>query len=322
MESQCTSGFTLIEILIAILILGIATTAIYTTFISQHKGYLVQNAIAEMQQNLRGGMQFLELDARNAGAGIPPAAALKVPTLLLGGGTISMVSGLGISDGGTNGTDNLYIISLSGTPTHLSDTMPSVSAEIKVVDPTGFQEGMIAIIFDSTCADVFQVTEIQESNHLQHNPEGIFGMQNKDFCKPYGEGSTVSLINYSGYSIDATTDPAHPRLMRAVPKDNVLTPEIVADDIEDLQIQLVLDDNSEPDVSVMDNATLAATLPRVRKLRIYLAARASAPDPEWNEGPRTWYNHTALPAALTSYTHHRRRYYEQLIDLRNTGLLP
>ena len=314
--AQRTSGFTLIEILIAILILAIATTAIFTTFVSQHKGYLVQNAVAEMQQNLRGGMQFLELDARNAGAGIPPSASLKIPTLMLGGGTISMVSGLGIADGGTTGSDNLYIIYLSEISSKLSDSMPSVSAEVKVVDPAGFQPGMIAIIFDSTCANVFQVTEVQESNHLQHNPEGMFGMENKDFCKAFGEEATVSLIHYSGYFIDTTTDPVHPRLIRTIPKDNVLVPEIVADDIEDLQVRLVLDDMTEQDGA--DNTTL----PRVRKLRIYLAARASAPDPGWNEGPRTWYNHTALPAALTSYTHHRRRYYEQLIDLRNTGLLP
>lgn len=304
--------------MIALVILTIATTAIFTTFLSQQKAYVVQNTVAEMQQNLRGGMQFLEMDARNAGYGLPPSVALKLPSLLLGGGTISMVSGLGISDSGAAGFDNLYIISLSATATQIADSMPNVSAEIKVVDPVGFQVGMIAIIFDSTNADVFQVTQIQASNHIQHNPTGIFGADNKDFSKAYGEGSTVALINYSGYYVDTTTDPAHPKLMRTIPGDNVLTSEIVADDIEDLQIRLVLDDGTERDGNGIDNTTLA----RVRQLRIYLAARTSASDPQWNEAARTWYNHTTLPAALTSYTHHRRRYYEQLIDLRNTGLVP
>lgn len=313
-----SSGFTLVEIMIALVILTIATTAIFTTFLSQQKAYVVQNTVAEMQQNLRGGMQFLEMDARNAGYGLPPSVALKLPSLLLGGGTISMVSGLGISDSGAAGFDNLYIISLAPTATQIADSMPNVSAEIKVVDPVGFQVGMVAIIFDSTNADVFQVTQVQASNHIQHNPTGIFGMDNKDFSKAYGEGSTVALINYSGYYVDTTTDPAHPKLMRTIPGDNVLTSEIVADDIEDLQIRLVLDDGTERDGNGIDNTTLA----RVRQLRIYLAARTSASDPQWNEAARTWYNHTTLPAALTSYTHHRRRYYEQLIDLRNTGLVP
>lgn len=304
--------------MIALVILTIATTAIFTTFLSQQKAYVVQNTVAEMQQNLRGGMQFLEMDARNAGYGLSPSVALKLPSLLLGGGTISIVSGLGISDSGAAGFDNLYIISLSATATQIADSMPNVSAEIKVVDPVGFQVGMIAIIFDSTNADVFQVTQVQASNHIQHNPTGIFGADNKDFSKAYGEGSTVALINYSGYYIDTTTDPAHPKLMRTVPGDNVLTSEIVADDIEDLQIRLVLDDGTERDGNGIDNTTLA----RVRQLRIYLAARTSASDPQWNEAARIWYNHTTLPAALTSYTHHRRRYYEQLIDLRNTGLVP
>lgn len=318
METQSTSGFTLIEIMVALVILGIATTAIFTTFMSQNKAYVVQNTVAEMQQNLRGGMQFLEMDARNAGYGLPPSAALKIPSMLLGGGTISMVSGLGIADGDTTGFDNLYLISLSATATQLSDSMPSVSSEIKVVDPTGFQVGMIAIIFDSTNADVFQVTEIQDSNHIQHNPAGTFGMENKNFSKAYGEGSSVALINYSGYYVDTTTDPAHPKLMRHVPGDNVLLSEIVADDIEDLQIRLVLQDGTERNGDGIDNTTLAL----VRQLRIYLAARTGASDPQWNEAPRNWYNHTSLPPALTSYAHHRRRYYEQLIDLRNTGLAP
>lgn len=318
MKTRRTSGFTLIELMIALVILGIATTAIFTTFMSQHKAYVVQNSVAEMQQNLRGGMQFLEMDARNAGYGLPPSAAIKIPSLLLGGGTISMVSGLGISDGGATGSDNLYIISLSATATQIADSMPNVSAEIKVVDPAGFQVGMIAIIFDATNADVFQVTQVQASNHIQHNPTGIFGMENKNFSTAYGEGSSVALINYSGYYIDTTTDAAHPKLMRNVPGDNVLISEIVADDIEDLQIRLVLADGTELNGDGITPATLAL----VRQLRIYLAARTSASDPQWNEPPRNWYNHTSLPPALTSYTHHRRRYYEQLIDLRNTGLAP
>lgn len=308
-------GFTLIEVIIALAILGIATTAIFTTFLSQQKAYVIQNSVAEMQQNLRGGMQFLEMDARNAGYGLPPAVALKLPSLLLGGGTISMVSGLGISDGGTTGSDNLYLIYLSATATQISDSMPNTSSEMKVVDPAGFQVGTVAVIFDSTNADVFQVTEVQNSNHIQHNPTGIFGMDNKDFSKAYGEGSTVALINYAGYYVDTTTDPAHPKLMRNVPGDNTMTSEIVADDIEDLQIRLVLSDGTEQDGA--DNTTL----PLVRKLRIYMAARAGASDPLWSEGPRAWYNFTP-PSALTSYNHHRRRYYEQLIDLRNTGLAP
>jgi prepilin-type N-terminal cleavage/methylation domain-containing protein len=318
MKINRAAGFTLIEVMISLLIMGLAATAIFTSFSFQHKSYLIQNAIAEMQENLRGGMQFLDIEARNAGAGIPPTVALKLPSMLLGGGTISMISGLGISDGGAAGSDNLYIISLAPTATQIADSMPNASAEIKVVDPAGFQVGMIAIIFDSTNADVFQVTQVQASNHIQHNPAGLFGGENKDFSKAYGEGSTVALINYSGYYVDTTTDPAHPKLMRTIPGDNTLTPQIVADDIEDMQIQLVLDDGTEQTGAGMDNATLQ----RVRQLRIYLAARTSIADPKWSEPPRTWSNHTTLSSALTAYTNHRRRYYEQLIDLRNTGLSP
>lgn len=60
-------GFTIIELLIALAISGIVSTALITTFLSQQKSYVVQDNVAAMQQNLRGGMEMMAREIRLAG---------------------------------------------------------------------------------------------------------------------------------------------------------------------------------------------------------------------------------------------------------------
>ena len=60
-------GFTLTELLVAMVIGGIVAAGIYSTFYSQQKSYLAQEQIAAMQQNLRGAMHILGRDIRMAG---------------------------------------------------------------------------------------------------------------------------------------------------------------------------------------------------------------------------------------------------------------
>jgi prepilin-type N-terminal cleavage/methylation domain-containing protein len=60
-------GITLIELLVALSIFGIAIGAIYKVFIAQTKAYTVQDQVVEVQQNIRGAMEIIERDLRMAG---------------------------------------------------------------------------------------------------------------------------------------------------------------------------------------------------------------------------------------------------------------
>jgi type IV pilus assembly protein PilW len=60
-------GFTLVDLLIAVAISGIVAGAIFTTFQSQQKSYLIQEQVVEMQQNLRAGMDLMVKEIRMAG---------------------------------------------------------------------------------------------------------------------------------------------------------------------------------------------------------------------------------------------------------------
>jgi type IV pilus assembly protein PilW len=60
-------GFTLIELLITVAISGILMAGVYTAFISQQNSYLAQEQVAEVQQNIRAGLDVMVRDMRMAG---------------------------------------------------------------------------------------------------------------------------------------------------------------------------------------------------------------------------------------------------------------
>lgn len=60
-------GFTLIELMLTMLISGIIVAAIYSAYMAQQRTYLAQEQVAEMQQNIRAGLDIMIRELRMAG---------------------------------------------------------------------------------------------------------------------------------------------------------------------------------------------------------------------------------------------------------------
>ena len=60
-------GFTLVELLVAMAMVGIVMAAVYSTYKSQQDSYVAQEQVAEMQQNIRASLYQLARDLRMAG---------------------------------------------------------------------------------------------------------------------------------------------------------------------------------------------------------------------------------------------------------------
>jgi type IV pilus assembly protein PilW len=60
-------GFTLVELMIAMAIFGIASAALYASYQAQQNSYHTQEQVSDMQQNLRTALFFLNRDIRMAG---------------------------------------------------------------------------------------------------------------------------------------------------------------------------------------------------------------------------------------------------------------
>ncbi|MCX8117004.1 MAG: PilW family protein [Desulfobacterota bacterium] len=60
-------GLTLIELLVALVICAMGVAGIYRLFIAQSRAYVVQDQVAEVQQNIRTAMEMIVRDVRMAG---------------------------------------------------------------------------------------------------------------------------------------------------------------------------------------------------------------------------------------------------------------
>lgn len=60
-------GFTLTELLVAMIIGLVVMTGVYSTYYAQQRSYNVQTQMVFMNQNLRAGMYFMEREIRMAG---------------------------------------------------------------------------------------------------------------------------------------------------------------------------------------------------------------------------------------------------------------
>jgi len=65
------TGFTLVELMIAVAISGIILTSIYQMFIGQRRSYSLQNEITEMQQAVRASEHMMVREIRMAGYKVP-----------------------------------------------------------------------------------------------------------------------------------------------------------------------------------------------------------------------------------------------------------
>lgn len=59
-------GFSLVEIMVAMVIMGVVVGAVYSTFINTQRHAYTQEEVVEVQQNLRAGLDFLVKDIRMA----------------------------------------------------------------------------------------------------------------------------------------------------------------------------------------------------------------------------------------------------------------
>jgi len=111
------SGFTLIEVLVSLGIIGVVLTAIYTAYLNQVRTFNTQEQQVDMQQNVRVARYFLERELRlagldptgNAGAAITVANAETITfSMDFTGGEGDGLDNDddGVADEGSNGNDD------------------------------------------------------------------------------------------------------------------------------------------------------------------------------------------------------------------------
>ncbi|HEX7400835.1 MAG TPA: prepilin-type N-terminal cleavage/methylation domain-containing protein [candidate division Zixibacteria bacterium] len=238
-------GFTLLELLIALLMTGVLVTAGYGVYINQHEGWIIQEQITTMQQNARAAMHELETTIRMAGYKLP-------------GGFDPIYAKNSNPD-----TITILFKNEADCDAPIEYTMPLPNAELRCDghDISCFHENTWAYIYDpfADTGEFFYITQVQEESfHIQHNTT--------DLSRCYPQGSIVSFVDMFKFYIDRS-DTNHPNLMQ---QHMLETPVVYAENIEDLQFRYGLANGVYVDVPP------AASV--VREVVISLVARTDKKD--------------------------------------------
>lgn len=316
MWKRKSDGFTLVELLVALLMGGIVMTAIYNLFIVQNRSQRLQDQVAEMQANARVSIERITYDIRMSGFGIIGGDQVGY----VGGGMVNPMLG---TDGGTNDPDRIRIHYAQQayedcTPPDLTlfGDMPADSAEAKVTEDIsdypydawddGFSCGgkqfagqnpfnpFKAIIIcdaqhggcDPPKADIVVITSVQDTGGgvedlVQNRP--FEGFANK-VLNSFPTGSIIKFFSekeFDGYRyhIDQT-DPDHPRLLRYTQPLTLpggTNPPDANVLAENIEdLQLVYIDNN----GVEYDGTGAIPVSTIRAVRVTVLARTEHEDPQ------------------------------------------
>lgn len=128
-------GFTLIEIMVALAISGIVMASIYTAFLSQHNNYLAQEQVAEMQQNIRAGVNLMTREIRMAGFDPNGDAKATISAATVGSISFSMdLNEDGDTDAGDAGENATYSLYTSDGVQKLGRTNQPVAENIEQLE--------------------------------------------------------------------------------------------------------------------------------------------------------------------------------------------
>ena len=106
------TGFTLLELLVAVAISGIVMAGIYSVYYTSQKSAIVQEETTAMRQNLRAGLDIMAREIRMAG--YDPTHLANAGIVTAGSNSIVFTNDLN-GDGDTSDTDENITYALSGT---------------------------------------------------------------------------------------------------------------------------------------------------------------------------------------------------------------
>jgi type IV pilus assembly protein PilW len=96
------SGFTLIEVMIAMCIFSVVMAAVYMTYREQLRSHYTQQGIMEMQQNIRAALYLMEREIKMAGLNPTKAAGIGITTA----DAHQLVFSMDFTGGAGNGLDD------------------------------------------------------------------------------------------------------------------------------------------------------------------------------------------------------------------------
>jgi prepilin-type N-terminal cleavage/methylation domain-containing protein len=284
-------GLTLIELLVAMAISAVLIAAMYRTFIGQHKTYMVQEQVVDMQQNVRVAINRMMREIR-----------------MVGFGNVSTVLPLSAKDGPfpyiITPKDNVnYIIGQRDDQITIIGAFEQIStlAAVPKVGTNTIQLAGKASEFDVNYRKYICIggLETHTISNVVPSTNTITFLDNDDnVVNNFPVGTPVFKVKAVTYRLRPDhSNQDMPVLTREDNTDGGGS-QVIAEYIENLQFRYTLDDGSESD-SPPDAS-------KIRLVRVTVNARTSIYDPEFKGGAGGY----------------RRRTIASNILVRNMGVNP
>lgn len=237
-------GTSFIEVMIALVIMGVVTLAIFRAYVTQNKNYMIQSDITDIQQNTRAAIDELSRNIRMAGYELP----------------VGLVP---VEAYNTNPDTIVLTYKARDCNTFLSTAMSDPTAELDCGSSDScFSAGDWVYILeaDSAIGEWFQISSVQASPPvIQH--------ASMPFSRAYGDKSLIIPLTRVKFYVDNTTDPNHPNLMMQLQGK---APQVYAENVSDLEFKYRMKGGQLLDVpDIVEN---------VRDVEIQITGRSSKPE--------------------------------------------
>jgi type IV pilus assembly protein PilW len=300
-------GFTLVELLIAMLLASLVGMAAYTVFSTSSRSYVSQEDVTEVQQNIRVAMERLSKDVRAAGFGLPEPPFESVTI----GGENHTVAVAIANNNGTNGSDTLTLLGIGRE-----------AATLRHVDPTADcnHAGNTKLCLNSV--DEFntdnkkylsidgikflKIASIDTSNNNLNLDAPLTLDTTYDTSDPAKPKPKVYLIQAVRYSINTSLEgcsTTNPCLAR---RDMAGNNELLATNIEDVQFAYSLNGSAG-----FANGTINSN--DIVSLRASIVGRSRRPA----EGGNVSFRPAVEDHAAGAADKYRRRVLTSVIKVRN-----
>lgn len=320
-------GFTLIEMMIVTVILGVLVTGVMRFFTNQKKNASVNTQVVEVQHNSRLLGDLFEEDIRHAGMLVPESAALcavdnsLTPDSFFVSDADAIDStdetrndlGARIQGGLTNITNGTQVLSIDTAVLEFTTPDAAYDTDADGVPDSDFRIGGGVIVTDAGNPSRGTACGLVTSISLV-GPTISVNIQT----------AALAAIPAGGGPVDLVAVPAHAYTINAAAQ-MLRDGTVIANDVEDLQIAIFLDTNGDRIIDVGeyrgdgvggDFDPSVVDISNVREVRANLVLRTRNADQDMSTGR---FQDAENRAAVAGTDGFRRRSYSATVTLRNVG---
>lgn len=272
-------GFTMVELMVAMLISLLLMGGVIQVFSSSSKSYRNVEGLSRIQENGRFAMEFLSRDIRMGDFWGCANNATKV-TNSLGGAlwqhdfvAAGVSNGIVGTEGGAN-PDSIILRSAAGSGfTVQLPYGPGISSDVTIPPNSGLAPGDLVVISDCQLADIVQITStVAEiaAGTLKHDTTGSPGNTTANLTKIYGADGQVYPVRSIRYTIATNLVTGQPGLYR----DTGTGAQELVDGIVDMQLFYGEDTDADGTANYYVPANSIAVMENVVSVRIWLVLQS------------------------------------------------